>query len=245
MAVAEMLRQMRGLPVRDLATISGDASALILAPHPDDESLGCGGLIAAASARGRPPFVVFVTDGTGSHPHSRLFPPERMRATREAEATSALRELGLMDEHIMFMRLPDTAAPHVGYLFDRAVETIVTVALRWRCGTIFAPWRHDPHGDHLATHLMAAEVASRHDLRHVSYPVWGWTLPASDPLEDTVRGARLDISQYLPAKRRAIAAHASQHGGLITDDPEGFCLPRDLLSVFEQPYEVFLENDID
>ena len=240
MTVEDVLRQMRALPVRGLDAIIGDSACLILAPHPDDESLGCGGLTAAACDQRRPPEVVFVTDGAGSHPNSRSFPPDRLRATREAEATAALRELNLSSEHIAFMRLPDTAAPHDGARFEQAVETIARIAVRRRCGTIFAPWRNDPHGDHLATHLMAAEVARRLQLRHLSYPVWGWTLPPSERLDSPVRGARLDINRYLPAKRRAIAAHASQHGGLITDDPDGFCLPNELLAIFDQPYEVFL-----
>ena len=67
---------MRALPVaRDLDEITGNRCALILAPHPDDESLGCGGLIAEACARGRPPAVIIVSDGTGSHPLSREYPP--------------------------------------------------------------------------------------------------------------------------------------------------------------------------
>ena len=45
---------------------------------------------------------------------------------------------------------------------------------------------------------------------------------------------------HLPAKRRAIAAHASQYGALIDDDPAGFQLPADLLSIFDQPWETFL-----
>lgn len=244
MTVAAVLRRMRALPVRDLAAIIGDAAALILAPHPDDESLGCGGLIAAACDRSDPPDVVFVTDGTGSHPRSRRFPPDRLRATREAEARAALRELNLTDDHITFLRLPDTAAPHDGVLFERAVETIAGVAKRQRCGSILAPWRHDPHCDHLAAHRMAAEVARRVHARHLSYPVWGWTLPPRDRLKETISGARLDIRRYLPAKRRAIAAHVSQHGGLITDDPDGFRLSEELLSIFYEPYEVYLDNDV-
>ncbi len=244
MTVAEALRGMRALPSRDLKAIIGGSAALILAPHPDDESLGCGGLIAAACDRGRPPEVVFVTDGTGSHPRSRQFPPGRLRATREAEARAALRELNLTRDHVTFLRLRDTAAPHRGARFDRAVETIAAIARRRRCGSIFAPWRNDPHSDHLATHLMAAAAARTLRLRHVSYPVWGWTLPPALRLTGTIRGARLDIRRYLPAKRRAIAAHASQHGGLITDDPGGFQIPSDLLSIFDEPFEVYLENDV-
>jgi LmbE family N-acetylglucosaminyl deacetylase len=55
-----------------------------------------------------------------------------------------------------------------------------------------------------------------------------------------MRGRRLDISAHLPAKRRAIAAHASQYGGIITDDPAGFQLPSDLLREFDSPWETFL-----
>jgi hypothetical protein len=58
--------------------------------------------------------------------------------------------------------------------------------------------------------------------------------------DNEVRGWRLDIEAALPAKRAAIAAHRSQHGGLIDDDPGGFSLPPDLLHIFERPYEVFL-----
>ena len=243
MTVEEVLRRMRALPIRDLNAIIGDTHAVILAPHPDDESLGCGGLIAAACDRGWPPHVVFVTDGTGSHTRSVLFPPDRLRATREAEAAAALRELNLTRRHTSFLRLPDTAAPHRGVRFNQAVAAIAGVARHRRCGTILAPWRHDPHGDHLAAHLMAVAIARRLRIRHLSYPVWGWALPASAPLNERVRGARLNIGPYLNAKRRAIAAHASQHGKLITDDPDGFRLSPAMLAIFDVPFEVFLEND--
>jgi LmbE family N-acetylglucosaminyl deacetylase len=142
---------------------------------------------------------------------------------------------------ITFLRLPDTAAPHDGILFDLTVARIANVARRHGHGAIFAPWRHDPHGDHLAAHLMAAEVARRLHLRHWSYPVWGWTLSDRRRLDELSPGARLDVSEFLPAKRLAIASHASQHGGVITDDPDGFQLPAELLAIFDAPYEVFLD----
>jgi LmbE family N-acetylglucosaminyl deacetylase len=241
MTVGNILQAMRDLPVRDLDAIIGGGTVLVLAPHADDESLGCGGLIAACCAARRPPFVLILTDGVGSHPHSRSHPPARLKATREAEARKAVAELGLPPERIAFMGLPDTAAPHEGTEFDRAVQTIIARARTMDCATIAAPWEHDPHCDHLAAHRMATAVAAALSLRHVAYPVWGWTLPGDDRLDAVVEGARLDIERHLPAKRRAIAAHASQHGGLITDDPSGFQLPRHLLSVFDVPYEVFLD----
>ncbi len=63
-------RAWRELPEGSLNDIIGGGTCLILAPHPDDESLGCGGLIAACVAAGRSPLVVILTDGAGSHPNS-------------------------------------------------------------------------------------------------------------------------------------------------------------------------------
>jgi LmbE family N-acetylglucosaminyl deacetylase len=241
MTVAGVLQAMRQLPMMGLRTITGGGPVLILAPHPDDESLGCGGLIAACCEAGMPPFVLFLTDGTGSHPRSLSYPPERLRATREMEAHHAIAALGLRRDRTAFLGLQDTATPHAGVVFDRAVGAIVELATAMDCSAIAAPWQHDPHCDHLAAHRMAQAAARALHLRHIAYPVWGWTLPGDDELDAVVVGGRLDIRQHLPAKRRAIAAHASQHGGLITDDPTGFQLPHHLLAVFDEPYEVFLD----
>ena len=78
-----------------LDDIIGGGTCLILAPHPDDESLGCGGLIAACVAAGRPPLVAVLTDGAGSHPNSRTYPPDRLRAVRAQEVRTAVGMLGL------------------------------------------------------------------------------------------------------------------------------------------------------
>ncbi len=240
MTVRDALAAMRALPVMVLDDIIGPGPVLILAPHPDDETLGCGGLIAECCAAGRPPFVLVVTDGAGSHPHSTSHPSSRLRAIREGEARQAVALLGLPADRIGFLGLPDTAAPHDGPGFDRAVAAIVACAAQTGCTSIAAPWRFDPHGDHLAVHFMAEAAASSSGLRHVAYPVWGWTLPQDEPLATRIAGARLDIERHLPAKRRAIAAHASQHGKLIVDDPDGFVLPPAMLALFDVPYEVFL-----
>ena len=122
MNVGAVLQAMRELPVKGLGTIMGAGTVLILAPHPDDESLGCGGLIAACCDAGRPPFVLFLTDGTGSHPRSLSYPPDRLRETRQTEARRAMAALGLGRDRIAFLGLPDTAAPHDGH------------SLRSRCG---------------------------------------------------------------------------------------------------------------
>ena len=68
----------------------------------------------------------------------------------------------------------------------------------------------------------------------------GPSCPIATVPDQQVGGWRLEIEVHLPAKRRAIAAHASQYGALIHDDPAGFQLPVDLLSIFDQPWETFL-----
>ena len=104
-----------------------------------------------------------------------------------------------------------------------------------------APWRWDPHCDHEAAALIAAAVAAETGIRHVAYPVWGWTLPAETVIDAPAGpGWRFDISDFAKLKQRAIHAHRSQYGGLITDDPKGFQLPPDLLAVFETRYETYL-----
>lgn len=239
--VAEALEAMRWLPLAPIEALV-TPPVLVLAPHADDESLGCGGLIAECCALGIAVNVLVLTDGIGSHPSSPSYPPARLAAVREREAQNATAELGLPVDCLDFLRLPDRYAPHDGRDFDVAVTEISRRAMRWDTGTILAPWRHDPHCDHLAAHLMAVAVAQRLRLRHVAYPVWGWTLPPGMVVDGEIAGARLDVSAHLDAKQRAIAAHRSQTGDLITDDPEGFALPRHLLAIFEQPYEVYLSQ---
>ncbi len=70
MRADEFRHHLRDLPDGTFADITGDQPFVVLSPHPDDESLGTGGLIAAACARGQRVDVVLVTDGAGSHPKS-------------------------------------------------------------------------------------------------------------------------------------------------------------------------------
>jgi len=239
----EVLHRFENLKLVTLQRLIGDRRVLVIAPHPDDESLGCGGLIAACCAHGRPPAVAIVTDGSGSHPRSALYPPARLRAVREQEALTALKILGLPAEYVQFLRLRDTLAPHEGAEFERAVADLVRLAKLHGCTVVAAPWIHDPHCDHVAAQKMARRLCKDAGLCLLSYPVWGWTLAADTVLPaEPIAGWRLDIASYLPTKRRAIMAHVSQIGGLVPDDPAGFLLPTNLLQVFDRPFEVYLTD---
>ncbi|RKJ98019.1 PIG-L family deacetylase, partial [Pseudoroseomonas wenyumeiae] len=92
---AEFFAQADALPFAPLEQVLAPGGLVVLAPHPDDESLGCGGLLAAAAQAGRAVAVVFVSDGGASHPRSRRYPRLALRRLREAEALAALAALGL------------------------------------------------------------------------------------------------------------------------------------------------------
>ena len=234
----------RALPLSADDPLLHSGRAMILAPHADDETLGCGGLIAELCERRRPPVVLIVTDGTGSHPGSRAWPAPRLRALREREGLQATAALGLRASDLDFLRLRDTAAPLHGPAFEAACAVIRAQTLERGCDTLLAPWLFDPHCDHEAVHTMARHVAGALGIRLLSYPVWGWLIAADTELavEPPIHGFRLDVTRHLERKRQAVRLHASQYSDLITDDADGFRLPQALLSVFDQPYETFLET---
>jgi LmbE family N-acetylglucosaminyl deacetylase len=240
---AEILADFRRLPIATLETITNGRKVMILAPHADDESLGCGGLIAGLAASGQSPVVVVITDGTGSHPSSRSYPASRLRDLREREALAAVNLLGVPGDHLNFLQVRDTAVPKSGPEFSWIVRRIEGLMDKYSSDLLCAPWLYDPHGDHEATQIIAREVAINTGVTLLSYPVWGWLLEDDIHLPDPpIAGWRLDIRRHLELKRRAISAHASQYSNLIDDDPNGFKLPANLLSVFTSPYEIFLRT---
>ena len=241
--VADAHTAMRGKPFETLQAVIGDRPPMILAPHPDDEVLGYGGLIVQTLAAGMAPVVEIVTDGSRSYPRSRRVPPPVLKTVREAKARQAATILGMPLCRLHFFRYRDAAAPHDGPEFEDAVARIVALATASGSGAIFAPWRMDPHCDHLAVHKMAAAAAQITGLRQLSYPIWGWLLREREELGVSISfGHRLCIETQLDRKRRALRAHASHFGRVVDDDPSGFELMPDLLATLLQPFEVFLEN---
>ena len=216
---------------------------VVVAPHPDDESLGCGGLLALAADAGLSPRVVVVTDGSRSH-CSAEYPPDRLAALRQSEARAAVAALGLGPDAVTFLGHPDCGLPAPGSdAFDAAADALAEVL--GGADTVVVPWRRDPHCDHEATWALATEAVERLDdaPRVVEYAVWAWEHAATDraPQEGVGRPWRLDVSAVLARKRRAVAAHVSQTTRLISDDPDGFVLAPDVLAHFDRPWELYLD----
>ena len=236
----EMVRE---LPVASWKSLTRERPFLIIAPHPDDETLGAGGLIALARHESQDISVVLVTDGTGSHPHSRSHPPERLGAIRRAELDDAVRILGLAGRSVHSLGLPDGGVPTHGPRFEQATNHISDLVARTGAETVFVTWMYDPHCDHEAAACLAERVRDRHPaVRLMSYPIWGWHLPpANEVAAPPPLGVRIDISAVQDVKHRAIAAHVSQMTDLIADAPEGFRFTETTLAPFLGPFEYFIE----
>lgn len=227
MRAEDALAALRAFPPARFEDLAPHGGLVVIAPHADDESLGCGGLIAQAAARGRDARLVVVSDGTGSHPASRTHPPERLRETREHEALAAARVLGMAPDAVTFLRLPDRFVPREGPDAERAIGEIVRIARAAQASAIVTTSDMDPHCDHKASFALAraAARACGPDVSLWSYVIWGWTLPAQEEIARApTRGLRLRVADELARKRLAVAQHSSQLGGLIDDDPSGFAL---------------------
>lgn len=244
--VGSLLCNPETLPLRSIDVVCSFGPTLVVAPHPDDESLGCGGAIALLRDAGTPVHVLVVSDGAGSHPHSLRYPAPCLRALREQEELAALDALGVPRSAATFLRLPDTAVPAAGDAgFIAAVGACRTLLVEHGIRTVLAPWRREPHCDHRAANEIAraALAGCIRPARLLEYPIWTWTLgePDDAPAAHEARAWRLPIAGVLPRKLAAIAAHRSQTTDLIDDDAEGFRLLPEQIALFARPWELFLE----
>ena len=158
---------------------------IVFAPHPDDESLGCGGAIALLRKACLPVTVVAMSDGTLSHPNSVKFPAEKLRELRETEMRNAVEILDVNKEKITFLRYPDRAVPNENSDdFNAAVARVKEILAAEKPQTILAPWRFDPHPDHRATRQIVRRAAeSENCMTHwLEYPIWLWELAEQSDL---------------------------------------------------------------
>ena len=237
-------------PIRPSGFVAALGPTVVVAPHPDDEALGCGGLLALLHRAGQATAAVLVSDGSQSHPASTRFPAPARRAVREAEFRHALALLGADATEPLRCGLPDGRVPASASetKFTETVARIRGFLERQRAATVLVPWRRDPHPDHRASNQLvrAALAEMPHPPRCLEYVVWAWERAAPQDLptaDDRVQGFRLDIEEVVGLKQRAIAAHRSQVApGVFTDDAAGFLLSATMLAHFSGPYEVFFED---
>lgn len=175
---------------------------LVVSPHPDDEAIGCGGVLCWHAANNEEVRVVFLTSGEkGGHGRGEV----ETAGLREAEARAAAAILGY--ERLDFWRLPDGAlrATHT------AVERLRALLHDWPPDMLYVPHPHEQHPDHRAAFRIVRRTidgqAGHMEVR--GYEVW-------TPLHriDLI----YDISPHVETKRAAIRAYKTQCDVLRFDE---------------------------
>lgn len=215
--------------------------AWVVSPHPDDEILGCGGLIQALCDQGVDVRIVAVSDGEASHPAA-AEPECDLRGIRTREVRHALDRLGCGQVRVTRLRLP-----------DGAIATRVDHLAQWLASDMspgdlcLAPWQRDGHPDHDACGFAAARAAQWSGARLLEYVVWAWHWAHPDdewwPWEDC---RTLHLSRRSAARKRwATHAFVSQTRPLGGGHDREPVLPPAVMRRFWRPFEVFIEAQAD
>jgi N-acetylglucosamine malate deacetylase 1 len=216
--------------------------AVVIAPHQDDETLACGGLIARKRNEGLPVHIIFITDGAASHPHHPRLDSTAIAALRVQEAMQAIAILGVERTAVHFLNEPDgtlkTITPERReQLVVRLTELLRTI----RPAEVFLPCRTDGSSEHDATFGFVLDATERAHLEPDvwQYPVWSWWNPVLLVRQwfDTADCRRLPVEDYLLAKRDAIDCYRSQITPLPPDTSPA--LPPDLVAIFNSNTEYF------
>ena len=212
------------------------ARAVVIAPHPGDEVVTCGGLLQLLSASAHPLQLISVTDGSASHQGSRQWSEKRLSVFRSQESVEALRRLGLPMHSLKWIRggFTDNA------LAEHELKLTQFIARYLRPGdVVFSTWSEDGVSDHDAVGRASANAANIVGATFHEVPVWAWHWPARDygsiPWH-RARKVRLD-SWTVARKSHATHAYASQLDG---EPAIGLApmLPRVLLERMRLPYEI-------
>ena len=185
-------------------------NVLVIAPHPDDDVIGCGGSIAKHVDAGRAVTVVFLTSGdAGSLDHDRA----ALGIAREGEARAAAAALGVGD--LVFLREPDGPLDRAPLLID----PLVRLLRARRPGVVYLPHRGDGGTDHRAASAATEEALGR--AGGPWFPELGagpWTVPVALGYEVWTPLARIgyaeDVTAVIERKLAALALHRSQVGDI-------------------------------
>lgn len=225
-------------------------SALVVSPHPDDETLGCGAVVARKLAAGQSVTVLMVTDGRHSH-RSAAMSPEELAALRREEAQEAMRRLGVPATNLRWAGLTDGA---VEQQEDELVAVIRSLLHELRPDEVYVTGVDEPHPDHAAAGRAVRRATEGLDVRVWEYPIWlwgAWPMQPGRRLRSTVTAARLGLQRgamvvraddHLTTKQAALRAYRSQlrRPAGLPDGEQWPVLPVEVLAAAAEPVELFL-----
>jgi len=207
---------------------------VLVAPHPDDEVLMAGGLLAGFHGREQDLVLISATDGEGSHPGSASWSEHRLRRQRPLESRHALQQLDLDLTRLDWRRLnlKDGGLPRdEAFLLNHLNQLLQPDDL------LLCTWRDDGHCDHEAVGRACAQAALTRKAQLAEAPVWAWHwAEPDDPRLPWPRAHRVQLDETrLARKRAALAAYTSQ---LQADGERPPVLPARLQECLLQPFEL-------
>jgi LmbE family N-acetylglucosaminyl deacetylase len=214
--------------------LAGTTHLLVVAAHPDDETLGLGGFLAGLPADVDLDVVV-VTDGQASHPRSTTHTPADLARIRRTEAREVIAQLA-PHARLHLLGLTD------GGLAEEQDELTAALVRLARPGEslLLAPYRSDGHPDHEAAARAAASAAWRTDAGLLEYPIWLWHWEGTDALPWGA-ARRVDLSDEARGRKaRAVAGHRSQVEPLSDRPGDEALLRPGMLAHFARPWETVL-----
>jgi len=221
--------------------------AMVFSPHQDDETFGCGGMIALKREQGIPVVVAFLTDGQGSSGSDQQM-NEKIIAIREQEAIQALEILGVEPSEIHFLKKPDGTLPDLQpRQRQQTIEQLAELIKFYKPEEVYVPHRKDCHKDHEATYELVKEAIADDktqivyaqagiEVELLQYPIWlFWRAPLFIMLQlkDIATANRLSIESVQDKKNRAIASYRSQIESL----------PGSFVKRFLGSYEIFFKGE--
>ena len=199
---------------------------IVVTPHPDDETLGAGGLIHHYAQRQLRITLVSVTDGEAACPEV-----EDLARLRQCELRRALRTLTPQHVEIIRLGLPDGRVEQSRTALADALNTLVSK----HC-LLVGPFERDGHTDHNATGAVTRQIALERGLTLGAYPIWAWHQATPDIFSGRpIVGLHLS-PEARTAKQNAIRCYTSQ----LRERPGGPIVPPHVLTYFDRPYEVFV-----
>ncbi len=193
--IRSILHYLKSVQVHEGFALSGVERVLVLAPHPDDEAIGCGGTIRALTSAGVRCDVLFMTVGEKS------FVSGGGESVDFATAARAKRGMAYESCNILGVSEVFYLGGSDGELHEQLWrwEQLVELVNRNSYQRIFCPWAHDTHSDHAAT-FRILEKAIPHFTNETSfwlYEVWS-PLIANQvvPVDETIEAKMLAISVY-------------------------------------------------
>jgi N-acetylglucosamine malate deacetylase 1 len=194
---------------------------LVISPHPDDESIGCGGLLLAHAGTAEIQIVtVYNGDGGGALDEG---PWINDVAYRDRLVEARRRELDRVAVALQASKVTRFEVSDCdGVPGSEEVTALRRILQDFAPQVVLLPWLLDKHPHHRATNRIFAEAAHSLDLMVLGYEVWGLLSP----------NAFFDITDVLDRKRELIAMHASQ---LRTVDYVGFSDALARMRAFHHP----------